>query len=272
MQLLPSPYLSNIVKHFLILESDEDGIADHRLFPDGNPGMVFHYGDPFCQYAAGTMLPFTHPRSFIYGQVSKFQHIVSAGKTGMLIVVLQPDGLHALLGIPAYELMDAIVSLQNIWGRAAKELEAKVLNISDNLLRIQLIEDFLLKKRNKCNPHDTTVKNSLHLIYQHHGQLQVNELTKHLQISERQLERTFRENIGITPKHFSNIIKLHYFLKTLQRKSSAENLTQLVYECGYYDQAHLIRAFKKNVGLTPRQYLFKTHLLAVNFIQFPVAG
>ena len=90
-----------------------------------------------------------------------------------------------------------------------------------------------------------------------------------LQVSERQLERKFRENIGISPKKFSNVIRLQFFLKLFRTKPPQKSLTEIGYESGYYDQAHLIREFRKSVGLSPGQYIFKTNRLAVNLVQLP---
>lgn len=259
MQIFPPPHLSNIIKHFLIIESDYPELMEHHFFPDGNSGMVFHYGDPFVQ----------HPESFIYGQVNKFRRIQSVGKIGMLVLVFQPHGSHLLLGIPAIELSDEIRSLSDFWGAEAGALEDQVLHAADNAERIEILESFLTKKLNHFLDPDPVIQKSLELIYTHHGLTPIHELNKILQVSERQLERKFRENIGISPKNFSNVIRLQFFLRLFRTKPPQKSLTEIGYESGYYDQAHLIREFRKSVGLSPGQYIFKTNRLAVNLVQLP---
>ncbi|MNR03044.1 DNA-binding transcriptional activator FeaR [compost metagenome] len=257
MQVLPSPHLSNIVKHFLLIENDHQGLMEHHFFPDGNSGMVFHFGDPFLQ----------HPESFIYGQVSKFRRIQSKGKIGMLIVVFQPHGAHMMLAMPANELNDQIISLSELWGSGARILQDQMLNAPDHRSRIAIIETFLTNKLSTCLSIDPLIQQSLDLIYTNRGLSPISELYKTLQISERQLERKFKENIGISPKYFSNIIRLQFFLKLYRTTSVKKNLTEIAYESGYYDQAHFIREFRKRVGLSPGQYIFKTNRLAVNLVQ-----
>lgn len=259
MQVLPSPHLSHLIRHFLVLESDHVELMDHHFFPDGNSGMVFHYGSPFKQ----------HPDSFIYGQVSKFLHIQSTGKIGMLIVVFQPYGSHLLLGIPAHELSDELIPLSELWKTAARDLEEQVISAPDNGKRIEILESFLSKKSGLCLEADPIITQSLSMIYADHGLSPIHELNKTLQVSERQLERKFKAHIGVSPKNFSNIIRLQFFLKLFRTTSSEKNLTEIAYESGYYDQAHLIREFRKNVGLSPGQYIFKTNRLAVNLVQLP---
>lgn len=257
MQLSPSPALSHIVKHFLILESEVEGMVHHRMFPDGNSGMVLHYGTPFIVGDA-------RPRSFIYGQISRYHNLFAENKVGVLIVVFQPYGAYSLLGIPSHELTDEIIPLQDIWGYTANLLEEEIQQADDYRKRISLIENFLFQHiSHAVDPLVTAIVKS---IYQSHGMITVNELSNQLYTHERKLERKFREKVGISPKHFSNTIRLQYFLRLLRNNTGS--LTDLAYESGYYDQAHLIREFKKHAGITPRQYISGTNPLAVNFIQF----
>ena len=90
----------------------------------------------------------------------------------------------------------------------------------------------------------------------------------HTGYTERHIERAFSESIGINPKKFGNIVKLHSFLKLLKHKSTQNNLTAFCYEAGYSDQSHLIREFRKYTGVTPTQYLNDTSRLATNFMKF----
>lgn len=72
----------------------------------------------------------------------------------------------------------------------------------------------------------------------------------------------------MSPKKFVNIIQLHSFLKLLRNKPAEKDLTSICYEGGYFDQSHLIRAFKKYTGITPSEYLNNTTKLAINFMEF----
>lgn len=261
MQVAPSPYLANIVKHFLVLESDARGTTSHRLFPDGNPGIVFQYSETLTSFANSSV------RSFLYGQVSRFYNILSDNYVRLLIVVLQPYGAHALTGIPAHELTDNIIPLQLLWGSRAGEYEERIAATPGNLERISLVERFLLQQLTRVRMAEGMIQQTVSLIHHNHGCLPVAQLSTTLHINERQLERKFREHIGITPKQFSGIVRLQHFLKQLRYSNTDIHLTSLAYDCGYYDQAHLIREFRKHTGITPRQYIAAANPLALNFIQ-----
>ncbi|MBC8182113.1 AraC family transcriptional regulator [candidate division KSB1 bacterium] len=66
----------------------------------------------------------------------------------------------------------------------------------------------------------------------------------------------FSKFIGITPKQYLKTIR---FQLSLHKKAQNDklNITELAYESGYYDQAHLINEFKSLTGQTPKQYFDK---------------
>jgi AraC-like DNA-binding protein len=267
MQLTPSASLSHIVKHYLVLEREEDIHLNYRLFSDGNPGLVFHFKYPLIQYGGNQLTGIIQPKSFIYGQITHYNDLRSIGDLGMLVVVLQPYGIFNLLNITASEMNNSLIPLPDLFGREALALEDKVLNANHLSQIIHSVEQFLLTKGVPVKDKDPVFVESLQLIYQHKGTLTIEELLKKIPVTERQLERKYNKYIGTGPKKFSDIIKFQHFLKVLQRHRSDRKMTDAVYDCGYYDQSHLNNYFKKTTGLTPWQYKLDHHLLAVNFMQ-----
>jgi AraC-like DNA-binding protein len=67
---------------------------------------------------------------------------------------------------------------------------------------------------------------------------------------------------------FTNIVKLHSFLRYLKEKPSNNPITVIAYEAGYSDQSHLVKEFKKYTGMTPKEYVNKATKLTVNFVEF----
>ncbi|MDN5285440.1 MAG: hypothetical protein JWR38_1714 [Mucilaginibacter sp.] len=265
MQLAPSPYLSHIIKHYLVLEHDEELQLNYRLFSDGNPGMVFYFKTPMMQYAGQHLSK--HPTSFVYGQLTQYKNLICTGKLGMLVVVLQPHAIYALSRIAAYELNDSVANLNDVFGNGGIDLQDQILNAANIQSRIGYIESFLLKKLNHVHSPDSVFTGALKLINDHQGNISVACLLNILPVTERQLERKFKQFIGLGPKRFADTVKLQHFLKLLQKHPSRSNIAEAVYEGGYYDQAHLNNYFKKNIGITPTQYQASNNPLAINFIQ-----
>lgn len=266
MQILPSPALSQIVKHFLVIENQHTANMQHRMFSDGNTGMVFNYGDDLLHLENDSLNIL--PNSFIYGQPETFQNIISVGTIGMLIVVFHPFGSSALLRIPAVKLKNQILDLENFYPVETKSISDQILSSNNTFARIQIIEKFLIGRLKSTSLN--LASEAIKLINQNNGNLPVSKLTSFLNVSERHLQRAFIEHIGISPKRYSGITRIQHFLKLLRTNSSQNSITGLAYDCGFYDQAHLIREMKNISGITPTQYLGRNNLLAANFLQ--IAG
>jgi AraC-like DNA-binding protein len=269
MQVSPSIDLSAYIKHYLFLTTKNKEVKKLRLFSDGNTGMVFSFKDQLISQFNRLNVPQYLPDSFIYGQLSSFKDLYCIGETSLMIIVFHPHGLSNILAIPSNELNNKNIRTNELFGSKGDELQEKLFendNIQDKII---LAEDFFRKIIAAKNlPDQPLITVSINFITQNKGLLPVSKLTAFTGYNERKLERTFIQSIGISPKRFSNIIKLHVFLKQLRDRSDQANLTYLGYEAGYYDQPHLIREFKKYTGLTPGQYNSVTNPLAINFLGF----
>ncbi|MCF3111735.1 helix-turn-helix transcriptional regulator [Niabella sp. CC-SYL272] len=68
-------------------------------------------------------------------------------------------------------------------------------------------------------------------------------------ISSRYLQKLFVQHTGLSPKLYIQINRFQNSLKLLTQRNLP--LTAIAYECGYFDQAHFIKAFKSFTGTTP---------------------
>lgn len=269
MQLRPSPQLLPIVRHYLLLETAQEGSFQHRLLPDGSTGIVFYYGNNTpMPYFSGNRVA----QSFYYGPIRSFTDMCFTGHLRMLAVVLQPSGIHALTGIPATAFQNQVVGLTDLWGRDAAVLEEQVCQAGSPAQSIAFIETFLTGRLQNTRPLHPLVTAAVQQLKLQQGATGVQTLCRQLGIGERQLERLFGQYIGLSPKQFASLVKLQHTLKLLQNKAGTEQLTGITYAAGYYDQAHFIREFKKQAGMLPSQYLEQTQRLALNFIRFGQGG
>lgn len=72
-------------------------------------------------------------------------------------------------------------------------------------------------------------------------------------MSARQLERLFRDHVGVGPKWVIRRYRL-YEAAEMAQSVTKHRWADVAAELGYSDQAHLIRDFRSMFGVTPRQY------------------
>ena len=85
------------------------------------------------------------------------------------------------------------------------------------------------------------------------GNISVKEMCNYIATSERTLERIFKSKIGISPKQYCIVIRHLNLLKYIELKQSIK-LDDILHECGYIDQSHFDKEFKKVSGIKPSQF------------------
>ena len=97
------------------------------------------------------------------------------------------------------------------------------------------------------------LKDAIALINGSCGSTSIKDIYTFMDVSKSTLEQRFNKDVGLTPKEFCKIEKLNCFIKTY-KESGGVSLTELTYQCGYYDQSHLIKDFRYFLDMSPREY------------------
>lgn len=249
----PGPGLASLIKCYWTLESPKEETPEKQtIVPDGCMEMIFHYGDLYRQYKEdGTSI--IQPKCFVIGQLTRPLEIEPTGETGIFSVRFHPHGFLPFTTIPIHELENTAVSLTQLFGNNAQEVAQPVLNARTTAERIKQVETFLLRRLTDSKTIDRIVKLTVETIITANGQLSVHELSKHTEISRRQLERKFAAAIGLSPKQLSKTIRLQATLKMLVSKNFT-SFTALAHHGEYYDRPTLTRTLRSSQGLPPKSF------------------
>ncbi|TBT20771.1 AraC family transcriptional regulator [Vibrio parahaemolyticus] len=140
----------------------------------------------------------------------------------------------------------------------------ETLEKSDNrLLRETLVYGTLIKLASKHSTHRAPLKEStkaqrqLQLVKEFledfpQTDVSLEELAKLAGLSPFHLLREFQKQFGFPPHAYQIQQRLRMAKKLLKQGRRISDVAQ---ECGFHDQSHLHRHFKKAMGVTPGQYL-----------------
>ncbi|AZA54908.1 helix-turn-helix domain-containing protein [Chryseobacterium sp. G0201] len=263
MQISPPKHLASYIKHYIFLDNSEEDIKKLRLFTDGNTGLILS-ANINLQNLSGNQLPL----SFFYGQLTLYKDLIANGSFSLIAVVFQPYFLNILLKISAKEVQNQIISVEDVLKNEMQIFQEKLFYKTDPKLIINDLNIYFTQFLSKIiNSDYELIKATQQYIIENKGIITSKNLEHFTGYSERQIERKFQNYIGLSPKKYSNIARLHYFLSLMKINNNEENITGLSYKAGYADQSHLIKEFKNNIGLTPSEYLKTENKLAVNFIE-----
>lgn len=129
------------------------------------------------------------------------------------------------------------------FSKIKKEMETILFDVSDVYELIPKVEKILIRNYN-IKHENTLVLQAVEKILRSRGTLLVGELKNNLHISDRQLERLFREYVGVTPKSLAAMVRYQYLWNDIIFCKQFD-IQDAVYKYGYSDQAHLCHDFKK---------------------------
>lgn len=153
------------------------------------------------------------------------------------------------------------------FSRLKDQLEPLLFDLTDIHSRAMAAERFLLRLLHP-ERENRLVMEGIYEILRQKGSLKAGELGKTLHVSTRQLERLFKENIGISPKKMSSLIRFQYLWSDVVYQRDFQ-IQDEIYKFGYTDQSHLLKDFKRFHTMTLKEA--KQHALKeVAFLQEPV--
>jgi transcriptional regulator GlxA family with amidase domain len=97
------------------------------------------------------------------------------------------------------------------------------------------------------------------------GLVEIGDVAAGVGLSPRQFERRFRAEVGLPPKLFCRIQRFQRIFQALE--SGPAKWADVAVDCGYYDQAHLIRDFRAFAGETPVELMAEDTDLARHFLR-----
>src|SRR5919197_212505 len=159
--------------------------------------------------------------------------VISPLAAGSIIVGLRlrPGTAGAILGLPARELREARVALEDVWGKRGASLAVQA-----RRAEMSALDPLVLAATRQLGLPGS----------------RVGSLSRALGTSERQLLRRFDASVGYGPKTLDRVLRFQRFLSRAARPTSAEaQLARIAADLGYADQAHLTRECLRLSGLTP---------------------
>jgi AraC-like DNA-binding protein len=176
----------------------------------------------------------------VAGPATRVAHPRTAPDVTKLGVRFRIGAAGAALGVPADELLDQVVPLSEIWsGRLEPPGDL------DGLVRIVAAR----------LPHvdDLDPLTRAAVVATARSEPGAGELGRMLGLSERQLLRRFKREVGYGPRTLARVVRFQRFL-TLAESQPAD-LGRLAADAGYADQPHLTREARRLTGRTPLELI-----------------
>jgi AraC-like DNA-binding protein len=179
--------------------------------------------------------------------------IDTVGQASVCGVAFTPGGAAPFLGMPASEVRDLHVSLEEVMGKHARGLRECLLEARPED-RFSFLESWLFEQARGDLTQHPAVHYALTEFSGVPHTLSISEVTDRVGLSSRRFIEIFDQEVGLTPKLYARIQRFQYAIK-LAQLSDEVDWADLAADAGYYDQSHMIRDFQEFSGLNPSAYL-----------------
>ena len=253
---LPEPPLNQFVELFWFYDGFPSRThKKERLMPDGSVELVINLNEnetriydrenlEKCERLPGTVLCGPHSSFFV---------IDTAEQDSVMGIHFKPGGAFPFFKLPADELQNQHVSLEDLWGAEAALLRERLLQAPTPEMKFQVLEECLVAQTSKPMERHRAVNQALSLFRNIHTAPAMADVSDQIGISSRRLIQLFSNEVGLTPKLFCRVRRFQQVLQTL-RIGTELDWAEIAADCGYYDQAHFIHDFKTFSGINPTTY------------------
>jgi AraC-like DNA-binding protein len=163
----------------------------------------------------------------------------------------RPGMAASFLGIPAAELTDQVVALEDLLGGSARELQARLDDAVTSGERLAILGSAVGPPAAEPN----SVQRAIEVATSSRGDVDVEWLARQAGVSERQFRRRCLEESGLAPKQLCRVLR---FRRACELGGRGLPWGLIAAEAGYFDQAHLIRDFREFTGVTPMSVFSNT--------------
>ncbi len=250
----PSQSLAPFVDRYYsgLFNTSAEPNKSFKIIPNGCLELIIHLKELYCKLPTDNRLAYT-PDYMLIGMFSRAYQVHFSETVPVFSIRFKPEALPHILRIQGGEIFESYGDIEAVLGNKFLDFCHQIREDNNVGTMIARTEKFLKNILTKQKVQENYVTRAARIIC--NSQINnVQEISAKVNISQRQLERKFRELIGVSPKQYLRLIRINKVMQMLEQDQSL-NLTDIAYYCGYFDQAHFIKDFKHITDQTPSSYI-----------------
>jgi AraC-like DNA-binding protein len=245
----PSPRLQGAVTDICGYRETMSGHFRNIEYASLTVPLVISFAEPFAIGLGKDPGDNDRFASFAAGLYAGPVVIESFGGACCVQVNFTPLGARRFFGQPMSELTDRMVGLDDVLGREGIALRERLGNARDWSTRFAIAEAFVAARLAAADRTQTEIVWAYNKVIASGGRVRMSALAGELGWSRKHLAGKFSNAIGVGPKTLSRIVRFNRALGLSRQVES--HWADIAADCGYADQAHLVREFRDLAGETP---------------------
>lgn len=223
-----------------------------RIAPTGSTVAGIVLGSPIEQIPDdGAGEPFVAKTGFLIGPHDRPIINAPTAETYCLGIVTTPIGCQAVFGVRPSTIRGRVVDLEAVWPPLTL-LRNRLLTSSDSSDQLSAVSKALCEYVNPSIPGLERCAEAVAAL-EADPTRSIASLAAELGITHGHLDRLFTRVVGVGPRTLARTLRVRRLLDSIDVYGQVA-WTSLAAELGWFDQAHLIRDFKRHTGVTPSEY------------------
>ncbi|HEY7286919.1 MAG TPA: helix-turn-helix domain-containing protein [Vicinamibacterales bacterium] len=272
------PRLRSYVHGYFASSSHLRAPVQERHLPSVEVALLLNFGAPHRRLNAVDSGEWTtRDGAWVVGLHSGHQVTRAMGERPFMVVRFTPIGAHLFLGLPMHVIANEAVDLALIDPDLARVTMNRVGAAGSWTDRFAAMES-LIAERVADAEMPASIGFAWRWLVAADGRVALGSLVSDVGCSHRTLIARFQRCVGFPPKTVARLLRFNRVVRSLDRLSEArasEHISKpyietrppedrragaiqwadLAADCGYVDQAHLIRDFREFAGSTPNVFL-----------------
>lgn len=246
---IPTAPLDSYVDCIIYVEGNNRGVG----FPKVSMSLIFNLNTSFKLFDDAQFLRYTdYKKYWVAGLQTKPTYIENYGESKMIVIQFKTFGARVFLNQPLKYFTDSYTALDSVFSRDAEQVWDQLMEAETVKEKFRLTEKFLCRKFSAdVIPNRKLISSLAHVCK---GNVPIDVVCRHGNISRKHLNFLFQEYLGVSPKMFSSLSRFQNILQVIGR-SKTDKLTSLAYELDFFDQAHFNNSFKRFTGISPNDYI-----------------
>ena len=228
----------------------------NTILPGTHVSLIVNFGD---LWATGRSLATSSllPRVAVAGPATQSRLLRMGRSVHAIGAVVAPMLTSDIFGVPASELVDRIVPLEDLWTRDEVDCLQAVLPRADVRHCLSALTAELVARIGQPSDRPTVAASASRLIKRHGGRVSIDDVARSYGFTRHQFARRFSAAAGLSPKLFARITRFQSLVQALL-STDVNEWAATSTEVGFYDQAHMINEFREFAGLSPTVF-FRPH-------------
>ncbi len=245
---------AELVKYGWYMEAEEPQVQPYPdlLIPDACPEIIFVLEGAYEKIEL--QAPHTHQvieESNIIG-ISTGSHLIRRrGRIRLLGLKFNPLGFYQLFPDQVHAFLNQNIPIEHHSSPWLQTLDLELKSASGLSHQFEVLSTILMQRTQPFHKREAfhLTQSLLKHILVEKGDIQVKTLAQTHHRSIRQIQRYFKQFVGVSPKQFAQIIRFKAFYKESLLQASGTSF----WDYGYYDQNHFIQDFRTKLGALPSE-------------------